>query len=141
MSKDQLLTRPDLAPTPDVLERELGDRYALYERLTARLGSPEFDVRPEWRYYRDGGAWLCKMTRKQKTVAWLSAWRSCLKVAFYFTARSGDGVPALPIDASLKAAYAKAAPMGRLVPLLIEVRREAQLDDVVTVAAYKIART
>ena len=68
MNNEQLLTAADVAPTPDVLERELGDLFPLYERLTARLASPEFDVRPEWRYYRDGGGWLCKMTRRTKTV-------------------------------------------------------------------------
>ena len=140
MNTDQLLTSPDVAPTSDVLQRELGDRYALYEALTARLRSPEFDVRPEWRYYRDGGAWLCKMTRTTKTVCWVSAWRSCLTVAFYFTARTGDGIPSLPIQEALKTAYANAAPVGKLLPLVIEVRSEEQLDDVVAVAAYKISR-
>ena len=141
MNTDQLLTSPDAAPTPDVLEHELGDRYAIYETLTARFASPEFDVRPEWRYYRDGGAWLCKMTRRAKTVFWLSAWTSCLKAGFYFTTRTGDGIAALPIDASLKAAFASAAPIGKLVPLLIEVRGDEQLDDLFTVAAYRISRT
>lgn len=141
MNTDQILTSPGVAPTADVLEHELGDLYAIYETLTARLAAPEFDVRPEWRYYRDGGAWLCKMTRRAKTVFWLSAWTSCLKAGFYFTARTGDGISALPIDASLKAAFATAAPMGKLVPLVIEVRGEAQLDDLLTVAAYKISRT
>jgi hypothetical protein len=141
VNTDQLLTAADVAPTPDVLECELGDLFPLYQRLTARLESPEFDVRPEWRYYRDGGAWLCKMTRRTKTVFWLSARRSCLQVAFYFTARSGDGIPGLPIDASLKSAYANASPIGKLIPLVIEVRSEEQLDDVVAVAAYKVSRT
>jgi hypothetical protein len=138
---ERLLTAVDVAPTPDVLQRELEDLFPLYERLTARLAAPEFDVRPEWRYYRDGGAWLCKMTRRTKTVFWLSAWRSCLRVAFYFTERSGAGIPGLPIDASLIAAYANASPIGKLTPLLIEVRSEEQLDDVVAVAAYKVSRT
>jgi len=141
VNTDQLLTAADVAPTPDVLERELGDLFLLYERLTARLESHDVDVRPEWRYYRDGGAWLCKMTRRTKTVFWLSAWRSRLQVAFYFTARSGDGIPGLSIDASLKLAYANASPIGKLIPLVIEVRSEEQLGDVVAVAAYKVSRT
>ena len=141
MNTEQLLTAADVAPTPDGLERELGDMFPLYERLTARLASPEFDVRPEWRYYRDGGAWLCKVTRRKRTVFWLSAWRSCLRVAFYFTARTGAGIPGLPIDASLIAAYANASLIGKLTPLLIEERSEEQLDDVVSVAAYKVSGT
>jgi len=62
-------------------------------------------------------------------------------VAFYFTARSGDGVPELSIQASLKPAYANASAIGKLIPLAIEVRSEEQLDDVVAVAAYKVSRT
>lgn len=140
MNTDQILTSADIVPTPEVLEHALGDLFAVYERLTARLESPEFGVRPEWRYYRDGGAWRCKMTHRTKTVFWLSAWRTCLKAGFYFTARSGDGIPGLPIDASLKVAYENASPIGKLVPLVIELRGEEQFGDLFTIAAYKISR-
>lgn len=103
------------------------------------LESPDLGVSPEWRFYKDGGAWLCKMTRKKKTVFWLSAWESCLKCAFYFTAKTGEGISDLAIDEPLKLAFEKAKPIGKLYPLVIEVRAKKQLSDLYAVATYKIS--
>ncbi len=140
MKPGQLLTSPEIKLTSETLREAFGRLFPIYEDLTGKLGSPQFGISPEWRVYKDGGAWLCKMTRKKKTVFWLSAWESCLKCAFYFTAKTGQGIPELPIDDSLKQAYREASPIGKLFPLVIDVRAKRQLSDLYIVANYKILR-
>ena len=49
----------DILPTQEVLEAILGSSYPAFEELNALLIAME--IRPEWNYYRDGKAWLCKM--------------------------------------------------------------------------------
>jgi hypothetical protein len=139
MKPGQLLTHPEVEPTSDALRIELGRLFPIYEVLTMTLKSPDLGVSPEWRFYKDGGAWLCKMTRKKTTVFWLSAWESCLKCAFYFTAKTGEGISDLAIHESLKLAFEKAEPIGKLYPLVIEVRAKKQLSDLYAVATYKIS--
>jgi hypothetical protein len=140
MEPEKLLTSPDLDPTSDNLKNGLGRWFSIYDTLTETLSKPPYDISPEWRFYKDGGAWLCKMTRKKKTVFWISAWKQFLKCGFYFTERSGDGISDLSIDQSLKSSFDKTDPIGKLRPLIIDLTAKKQLDDLYTVASYMISR-
>jgi hypothetical protein len=140
VNTDQLLKDPEDSLTPQFLRFSLGKLYTVYEKLVTKLESEPFNATAEWRFYKDGGAWLCKITRNRKTVFWLSAWKAHLKAAFYFTEKSGEGVANLSIKKAHKLAYAAAPPIGKLKPLIMEIRTEAQLKDLFKVADYKISR-
>lgn len=140
MKPEKLLTSSDLDLTSDNLKNGLGRWFSIYDTLTETLSKPPYDISPEWRFYKDGGAWLCKMTRKKKTVFWISAWKQFLKCGFYFTGKSGDGISDLPIDQSLKSSFDKTDPIGKLRPLIIDLTAKKQLDDLYTVASYMISR-
>jgi hypothetical protein len=140
MEPEKLLTSPDLDLTSGNLKNELGRWFSIYETLTETLSKPPYDISPEWRFYKDGGAWLCKMNRKKKTVFWVSFWKQFLKCGFYFTQESGDGISNLSIDQSLKSSYDAATPIGKLYPLIIDLTAKKQLDDLYTVVSYKISR-
>lgn len=140
MEPEKLLTSPDLDLTSGNLKNELGRWFSIYETLTETLSKPPYDISPEWRFYKDGGAWLCKMNRKKKTVFWVSVWKQFLKCGFYFTQESGDGISNLSIDQSLKSSYDAATPIGKLYPLIIDLTAKKQLDDLYAVVSYKISR-
>jgi len=140
MKPEKLLTSPDLELTSDNLKNGLGRWFSIYDTLTETLSKPPYDISPEWRFYKDGGAWLCKMTRKKKTVFWISAWKQFLKCGFYFTEKSGDGISDLSIDRLLKSSFEKTDPIGKLRPLIIDLTAKKQLDDLYTVASYMISR-
>lgn len=140
MKPEKLLTSPELDLTSDDLKNGLGRWFPLYNTLTETLSKPPYDISPEWRFYKDGGAWLCKMNRKKKTVFWISAWKESLKCGFYFTQKSGEGISALPIAPSLKSSFEKTAPIGKLRPLVIDLTAKKQLDDLYTVASYMISQ-
>lgn len=139
MEPEKLLTSPDLDLTSDNLKNGLGRWFSIYDTLTETLSKPPYDISPEWRFYKDGGAWLCKMTRKKKTVFWISAWKQFLKCGFYFTEKSGDGISDLSIDQSLKSSFDKTGPIGKLRPLIIDLTAKKQLDALYTVASYMIS--
>ena len=141
MNTNQILTDPEISPTPEVLRSNFGRLYVIYEELITTMGSERFVATPAWRFYKDGGAWLCKIERNQKTVFWLSAWKSHLKAAFYFTEKTGEGISDLRINKAHKLAYTEAPPIGKLKPLIMKIRTETQLKDLFTVADYKISRT
>ena len=136
----RLLKDPGKAPTPGHLETEFGKLYSLYSELLDMLDSDEFGLGTEWRYYKDGKAWLCKITLKKKTVVWMSAWQDCLRLGFYFTEKSGSGIPGLDIDPDLKKSYATADPVGRMKPLTVELKDSRQLPDLRVLLQYKISK-
>ena len=132
-----LLNDKDVYPEDEVLTRHLGRAKAAWDAFTAGVAKQYPDAALEWRYYNDGKAWLCKLTRKKKTVCWISIWDKHFRTNFYFMPRHDESVEALPIAPELKAAYRVRAPFGGLRPLTIEVRSKKALGDVFTVAEFK----
>lgn len=74
----------DEFPDEAVLKAVLGRGYAAYLALIELL--LEQGISHEWRYYNDGKAWLCKTTRKKKTIVWMSARRGFIAATIYFPA-------------------------------------------------------
>ena len=136
----QLLKDPDILPTAEVLESVLGKKYPVFREFMNTAESEEFKLEPEWRYYKDGEAWLCKITFRNKTVVWLSVWSGCFKLGFYFTEKSGGGIPCLQINDSIKKDYLNHAAIGKLKPLVVETRMKSQLSDINTLLKYKIGQ-
>lgn len=136
----QLLKDSDILPTKEVLEKVLGKKYSVFREFMNTAESEEFKLKSEWRYYNDGKAWLCKITFRKKTVVWLSVWSDCFKLGFYFTEKSGTGIPGLKIDESVKEFYLNHKPIGKLKPIVVEVRRKSQLVDINTLIKYKIGQ-
>jgi len=124
-------------PSDDVLARYLGKAKTAWDAFTARLAEDVSDASLEWRYYRDGKSWLCKLVRKKKTVCWVSIWDGTFRTTFYFTARSGQEIERLPIAQELKNAYRAQTSSGKLKPITIEVRSQKELGNVFSLIGYK----
>lgn len=129
------LKNKDVIPSQEVLESVLQTSYPAFEELINRLS--ELGIRPEWNYYNDGKVWLCKMLWKKKNLGWLSVWGGFFKTAFYFTEKHLEGIAGLDIAESIKEDFCKAKPVGKLMPMVIEVRKQEQLKDVLTVVRFK----
>lgn len=135
--EEQILKNPDVEISAELLARELGKLYPVYREFIDTIESENFRFTPEWRYYKDGKAWLCKITYKKKTVAWLSLWKHCIKVGLYFTEKSGKGIETLDISDSLKKSYREHPLIGKLKPVVSEISKKSQLGDVYALMRYK----
>jgi hypothetical protein len=134
-----LLTDPDEPPDERLLGRHLGPAKAAWDEFTSGTPVVVDGAEISWRYYRDGGAWLCKVARKGRTICWISVWQGAFKATFYFGEKADAGVQRLDIDATLRQAYASANRVGKLRPLRVEVRDGTQLTDLYTLMRYKMA--
>ena len=137
--EEQLLRDPTVFPADTVIQIALGNQYEIYERFISETAEPHFGLKHEWRYYRDGKAWLCKVTHKKKTVLWLSVWRSYFKTGFYFAGKNGAGIDGLPIDEAIKKEFREGQPIGKLKPLIINISKIEQLQDLLRVIQYKMS--
>lgn len=140
MDEIQLLRDAEITPTMDVLENIVGkDIFSVYEKIYKTITSSEFELNPEWNFYKDGKAWLCKVSYKKKTVFWLSVWDTGIKTSFYFTEKTRSGVLELAINEELKQHFENAKLIGKLIPLTLVVENKTQLDDLKTLIIYKKA--
>jgi hypothetical protein len=132
-----MLNDPDIYPEEGVLAGVLGTSFPVFKTCMAEVTGAPLMLNPEWRYYKDGHAWLCKVTHKKKTVFWLSAWEGFFKITFYFTEKSGTGLQDLGISPELLEKFQASKPIGKLIPLTMVISRKEQLGDLISVAGYK----
>ncbi|MDD4777621.1 MAG: DUF3788 family protein [Fermentimonas sp.] len=133
-----LLRDADLEPTDRVIEDSLGkEAYKIYSTLIDMI-TEKYKLAYEWRFYKDGNAWLCKITNKNKTVFWLSIWETFTKTGFYFTEKTMDGVNDLPINNEIKDKFNNAAAIGKLFPLSLDIKKTSELKDFEEIVKYKL---
>ena len=127
----------EIFPSDRVLKDTLGDVYDLLESFLATITNEAYLLSFEWRYYNDGKAWLCKVQHKKKTILWLSVWEGFFKVSIFFTEKHLEAIATLDISETIKEEFAITKPVGRLIPMIIDVNNENQLNDLLTVVRFK----
>lgn len=132
-----LLRDKQITPEDNVLMAALGESYPAYAGLMKTVTGDEYGLLPQWNYYNDGKAWLCKVVFKKKTVFWLSVWDGYFKAGFYFTEKTGSGIDGLEIVPEIKQSFKSADHIGKLIPLSFSVRNTNQLPDLLRVIEYK----
>lgn len=139
MSKEekQLLKDESIYPTDEVLKECLGNIYPIYASFISTITNDDFDLTPEWKYYKDGKAWLCKVVYKKKTIFWLSIWEGYFKIGFYFTEKTGKGIVDLDIDNQLIENFYNGKAIGKLKPLILDISSGEQISDLLTLVSYK----
>ncbi|WP_419869833.1 DUF3788 family protein [Chryseobacterium sp. CT-SW4] len=131
-----LLRDPDLKPSDALFSSILPNPlYHILQEVQKHI--EQTGLMLEWRFYKDGKAWLGKAVHQKKTVFWLSLWEDCIKTSFYFTEKTRPGVFMLNISQNLISGFRLAAPSGKLISLIIDLREDKDLQDFKTVMSYK----
>ena len=125
----------NILPTQKVLEAVLCGSYPTFEELNALLITME--IRPEWNYYKDGKAWLCKMMFKKKNMGWLHIYGGFFRVSFFFMERHLTAIADLNISDYIKEDFYKMKSIVKLLPMSIAVSDKEKLEDVLTVLRFK----
>ncbi len=129
------LTDPAVFPDETVLRSVLGESYRAYEALLALFA--EKACVPEWRYYRDGKAWLCKVQRKKKTVVWMSAWKGWMQATVYLGESLTDSLPGLGLSSPVLSRIASVKRVGKSVPCIFEIRNTDEFADLSILMDFK----
>lgn len=130
------LTDENTFPKESVLEKILGRSYNAYQELLKLYDNSE--LTREWRYYRDGKAWLCKVQRKKRTIVWMSAWRGYMQATIYFPVRFLDDILKLKITQKTKDRIVNTPNVGNSKPCIFEIRNKESLKDFEKVMQFKI---
>ncbi|MDR1792465.1 MAG: DUF3788 domain-containing protein [Bacteroidales bacterium] len=133
-----LLRAKEIYPKDTVLERVLGEKsYALYDQMV-KMSSNEYGLTQNWYYYRDQKTWLCKVLFKKKNIYWISVWDKYFKITFYFTDRyAKEFLETEGICQEYKDLLAATAPVGKLIPLVITIENEQQIENLKDIIEFK----
>jgi hypothetical protein len=80
-----VLTDKNQFPTDEIIFSNIGKSKQFWDSLFAHISESYPEITKEWRYYNDGKSWLLKVTKKTKTIFWLSVVKNSFRISFYFT--------------------------------------------------------
>jgi hypothetical protein len=136
--KPMVLADPKQFPDDDVVFAHLGTRRAQWESLFEYIHAEHPDFTGQWRYYNDGKSWLMNVSRRKKTVFWLSVLERGFRITCYFTDRAAGAIKASTLSADLKAQFTEGRRVGRLAGITITFRKKRDVQDAKTLIALKL---
>ena len=134
-----VLADEDQCPTEAVVFAHIGRSRALWHLLFEHIHRDYPDFTEQWRYYRDGKSWLLKVSRKARTVFWLSVAGGSFCTTFYFTRRADQAILSSSLSEALKEQYRSGRTFGKLRGLTIDYRTRRDVEYARELIAIKIA--
>lgn len=123
-------------PDEEVLRQVLGFSFEAYKRMLDLFDRK--DLTPEWRYYRDGKAWLCKVQKNKRTILWMSAWKGYMQASIYFPEKYWDEVNRSDLNPVHLQRFSQTRAVGRSRPFIFEVKTEEVLAELEKAMELKI---
>ncbi len=127
--KPPVLTDKNQLPTTRVIESHIGRSNSLWQSLFDFIHREHPDFSEQWRYYNDGKRWLLKVSRKSKTIFWLSVVRGAVRTTFYFTDKADHAISRSLISDDLKKQYRAQKGSGKLRGVTILYKRRRDVED------------
>jgi len=135
-----ILNNPDQFPTDEVIFSCIGKTKTLwivfFEYIQEKY--PEFSQ--EWRYYKDGNNWLMKVSKKSKTIFWVSVWKDTFKVGFYFGDKAEEDINNSEISDELKEQFKNGKRYGKIRGLSIRFKNEQDIEHVKSLIPIRIKK-
>ncbi len=101
-------------PSEDVIYSHLGKSKKLWQSLFDYIHDHHPDFSETWRYYNDGKSWLLKVSRKTKTIFWLSTVKNSFRTTFYFTEKAKEAIMSSAISDDLKKQFRYGKKYGKI---------------------------
>ena len=131
------LDDPDEYPNDAVLSRALGKAKPAWDALMGLIADRYPSFSGEWRYYRDGKSWLYKLTKKKKTICWVSVYPHAFKTGFYFPDRAEGLITAARLQDQYVDQFIHGKRYGKIRGITVAIARLSDLDAAKTLMEIK----
>lgn len=140
LTEKPILKDPDQYPTEEVIYPCIGKKKALWISFFDALHEQHPDFLEEWKYYKDGKNWLMKVTRKSKTIFWLSVWKSTFKITFYFSDKAEELINQSDIPDDLKKEFKNGKRYGKIRGLTIVFSKKKDIEYAEALIAIRLKK-
>jgi hypothetical protein len=123
-----VLTDPNIFPTSEVLSSHLGRALPAFNQLFEYNHAQYPDFVETWRFYNDGKQWLMNVSKKKKTVFWLSVGKGFFRTSFYINPKKAHLIPGSDIPQELKDQY-KQSEGAYFRPITVVIKTKKNVDD------------
>ena len=115
-------------PTEDVIYSHIGKSTTLWLSLFEYIHENHPDFTEQWRYYLDGKSWLLKVTRKSRTIFWLSIAEGSFRTTFYFGDKAGGTILKSSLSEALKRQYRDGKRYGKIRGITVLYRNKRDVE-------------
>lgn len=124
----QILSDANIYPSENVILSHLGKAKTSFSSFMEYNHSVHPDFVERWKYYNDGKSWLLNVSKKKKTVFWLSVGNGFFRTAFYMNSRAERGVIDSEIPEVLKKQYLETSGKKfRAISLVIRTKKDLEI--------------
>jgi hypothetical protein len=125
-------------PSEEVIFSHIGKTKSLWLTLFEFIRTEYPDFTEEWKYYNDGKSWLLKVSRKKKTIFWLSIRQDSFRTTFYFTDRAEEKIMASNISEELKLQFKNGKQYNRIRGITISYTTKKDIEAAKALIGIKI---
>lgn len=122
------LTDQNEFPDDEVLGRYLGKVKNTWDSFIDFINESYPSYSGEWRYYKDGKSWLYKITKKKKTICWVSIYNNMFKTTFYFPDKAEDLITASKLRKQYIDQFIHGKRYGKIRGITIVVKKLTDLN-------------
>jgi hypothetical protein len=133
-----VLTDKSRFPTEEVIAAHLGRSVGLWSQFFEGLHRRHPDFTEDWRYYTDGKSWLMKVSRKGKTVFWLSVVEGAFRISCYFTAKAVPAIAKSVLSDELKKQLRSGQKSGKIRGLTVLCKSKRDIGYALRLVALKV---
>jgi len=131
------LNDKDEYPDDEVLSRCLGKVKNTWDSFIDYINESHPTFSGEWRYYNDGKSWLYKLTKKKKTISWISVYHSKFKTTFYFPDKAEDLIKASKLKKEYIDQFIHGKKYGKTRGITVEIKKPIDLNSTKTLIKIK----
>lgn len=116
-------------PDDKILSQHLGDSKIAFDAYLDYVNQNIGSVKSEWRYYKDGHNWLMKITKKSKTICWISVFDKMFKITFYFSDKARGYIETSQLEKNYKDLYKNGKYYGKIKAISLDITKSEQLEN------------
>ncbi|MEW6194816.1 MAG: DUF3788 family protein [Bacteroidota bacterium] len=133
-----ILSDKNQFPTEEIIFSHIGKSKIFWESLFKHIHTNHPDFSEEWRYYNDGKSWLFKVTRKSKTIFWLSLIEDTFRITFYLSDKAETAIKESSISASLKKQFKDGKKFGKIRGLTLLMNNKQNVESAKELISIKL---
>jgi len=131
------LNDKDEYPNDEVLSRYLGKVKNTWDSFIDFLDKSYPSFSGQWRYYKDGKSWLYKLTKKKKTISWISVYHNKFKTTFYFPDKAEELIKASKLKKEYIDQFINGKRYGKIIGITEEIKKSTDLNTTKTLIEIK----
>lgn len=126
--EEKILSDKNQFPTVEIIYSHIGKSKELWESIFNYIHTEHPDFLEQWRYYLDGKSWLMKVTRKSKTIFWLSIIPGSFRITFYFGDKAEQLIMKSNISDAMKDEFKKGKKYGKIRGLSLTMNKKQNMQ-------------